>query len=169
MYLPFLTFSPIGIIDGGLWPGEKWLPSPEMKRKMNDFMAARASEAWDEGVLTLWQIHWPWQPNLDRPPGDVGVARVHCGSFADVASAHSLFLLQSWCPARRTVESGSRPASRSFRAQRFYRCEGALSGNVEAKRTCAARWEAPAGDFIEHCRRPGFPGWNKFFPCRLRA
>lgn len=81
----------------------------------------------------------------------------------------AFFLLQSWCPARRTVESGSRPASRSFGAQRFYRCEGALSGNVEAKRTCAVRWEAPAGDFLEHCRRPGFPGWDQFFPCRRRA
>lgn len=46
--LPFLTRSPIGIIDGGLWPHDEWLPSPEMNRKMNDFTPARAREGWNK-------------------------------------------------------------------------------------------------------------------------
>lgn len=44
----FLTFSPVGIIDGGLWPHDKWLPSAEMKRKMNDFIPARSREGMDK-------------------------------------------------------------------------------------------------------------------------
>lgn len=63
-----------------------------------------------------------------------------------------LFLSWSWCPARRSAESGSRPASRSFRAPRFYGCE---SGSAQWKRggqenTCSKvrgrskwRWKPP--------------------------
>jgi len=53
MYLPFkslsfLSLSPIGIIDGGLWPHDEWLPSLEMNRKMNDFTPVRAGVRWNK-------------------------------------------------------------------------------------------------------------------------
>lgn len=154
MYLPFLTFPPIGIIDGGLWPGDKWLPRSEMKREMNDFTLARASEAWDQGVLTLWQIHWPWQANLDRATGDVGVARVHCGSFADDASAHSIFSFfreADVLPEEVQKVAAGQPAGASERHV-FYGCE---AGSAQWKRggqenTCSKvrgrskwRWKPP--------------------------
>lgn len=57
--------SPIGIIDEGPWPHDKWLHRPEMNRKMNDFI----QRVLQQGLLTLWQIPWPWQPNLAKSAG----------------------------------------------------------------------------------------------------
>lgn len=88
MYLPFLTLSPIGIIDGGLWPHDKWLPSPEMNRKMNDFTPVRAREGWNK---ECWHCDKYTDHSNQTWPNQQGMKGWHRGatdvSFAAAASA----------------------------------------------------------------------------------
>lgn len=82
MYLPFTSFpSPHSFSRRNNWwrspaPRDEWLPSPKMNRKMNDFtpLARASGGSVKQGVLTLWQIHWPRQPHLVQSTGKEGVA-----------------------------------------------------------------------------------------------
>lgn len=109
---------------------------------INGFQVRRWIERWmisrlrgperaeTRGALTLWQIHWPWQPNLDRSTGDKDVACVHwcrlCTCFflkliftprtitrATQLTAGAAIMLTS---CQENCQSGGRPASRSWRA-----------------------------------------------------
>lgn len=133
--LPFLTLSPIGIIDGGLWPHDEWLQSPEMNRKMNDFTPARAREGWNKECwhCDKYTDHsnqtWPNQQgtegerahcgSTDVPPTDVASARLSTPrtiTWALQLTAGTAIMLTA---CQETSGSGGEPARRGWRALRW--------------------------------------------------
>lgn len=163
MYLPFLTLSPIGIIDGGLWPDDKWHASPEMNGKMNEFTPAKARKDWNKDCwhCDKYTGNQTW-PNQQGTSG--GMRSSH--SSADVPLPDAIFASLStpqtitWASqltagtaimltaCQEMSRSGSKPASRAWRTLCWTVAFFAICGITEAKRTCAVRWEDAPGDLM---------------------
>lgn len=68
-----------------------------MNQKMTDFTPVRGHNWLEQETLTVWQIHWPQQPNLAKLERDRGMARRQFSSTdAPLAAAASTRLSTPW-------------------------------------------------------------------------